>query len=121
LDPGPQLDFPSPGAALLAVEVEILGGNGVRVEQAVGAACTGARVAGPADGAVDDEMADMDVLRRELAGEALRQAAPADLADGEGDRARIAFDARRGAGEEDRAMAARQHGACGGLRHQEPA
>src|SRR6202045_5248131 len=27
LDPGPQLDFPGPGAALLAVEVEILGGN----------------------------------------------------------------------------------------------
>src|SRR5229473_3062959 len=95
LDPGPQLDLPGPSAAVLAVEVEILLGDGVGVEQAVRAAPAGTRIARLADTAVDDEMTDMDVLRRQFAGKALRQPAETELAHGEGDRARIALDARR--------------------------
>src|SRR6266849_5373589 len=58
LDPGPQLDLPGPSAAVLAVEVEILLGDGVGVEQAVRAAPAGTRIARLADTAVDDEMTD---------------------------------------------------------------
>src|SRR5689334_23485146 len=89
LDPGPQLDLPSPGAARLAVELEVGGGDGIGVEQAVRAAPLGARVARLTDGPVDDEMADMDVLRRELAGEALREAAQAEFAHGKRRRAGV--------------------------------
>src|SRR5579864_5412709 len=53
LHPGPQLDFPRPGAAVLAVEVEIALGDRVGIEEPVGAALVGARVAMLGDAAVD--------------------------------------------------------------------
>src|SRR5580658_2422558 len=109
LDPRPQLHLPGPGAAVLAVDMEIGGGDGVGVEERIVSRLSPAGVAGLADAAVDDEMADMDVLGRKLAGEALREAAQAELAHGEGCRAGIALDAGGCAGEEDRAVAARQH------------
>jgi len=54
-------------------------------------------------------MRDVDTFRRELAGHALRQPAQRELAHGERSRLRIALHARRGAGEQDRAVRARQH------------
>src|SRR5438067_2437426 len=80
LDPGAQLDFPRPGAARLAVELEIALRDRIGIEQAVGAALVGARVARLGDAAVDDDVADMDVVRLQLAREALRQAAQRKLA-----------------------------------------
>src|SRR3954464_1877312 len=35
-DPGPQLDFPGPGASVLLENMQIGSGDGVRVERAVG-------------------------------------------------------------------------------------
>jgi len=58
--PRAQLDFPGPGAALLAMQVEIAVGDRVGIEQRVGAAIGAARVARPADPAIADDMADMD-------------------------------------------------------------
>src|ERR1051326_2936286 len=100
LDPGTELDLPGPGAALLPVEIEIAVGNGVRIEQRVGAARGALRVG---DSAVDHDVADMDVLRLQLAREALGEAAQRELAHREGGRARVAFDAGAGAREQDRA------------------
>src|SRR5690349_11495001 len=75
LHPGAELELPGPGAAVLAVNGEIAARDRVGVEQRVGPAPRTTRIAGAADCAVDDEMRDVDVLRRELAGEALRKAA----------------------------------------------
>src|SRR5690242_20768682 len=103
LDPGTQLDLPGPGAALLAVQVQILLGDGGRIEHGVGTAAP--PVIG-SNAAIDDDMADMNVLRRELAGKALRQAAEREFAHGERCGAGITLDACRGAGEEQCAAAA---------------
>ena len=54
-------------------------------------------------------MGDVKALRLQLPRHALGQAAQAELAHREGCRLRIALHARRGAGELDRAAAARQH------------
>src|ERR1700719_157376 len=76
LDPGPQLDLPGPGAAVLAVDVQIALRDGLGGEHSVIAARGGPDIAArPRDAAVDDEMADMDVLGCELAGHALGEAA----------------------------------------------
>ena len=71
--------------------------------------------------AVDDEVGDVDALRRQLARHALRQPAQRELAHRERRRLRIALDARRGAGEQDRAVPARQHAPDRLLRDQEAA
>src|SRR6185437_6164385 len=52
---------------------------------------------------------------------ALRKAAQAEFAHGEGRRARIAFDAGGGAGEEDRAVSSDEHRACRRLRDEKAA
>src|SRR5207248_9914517 len=65
--------------------------------------------AGSLDAPVDDEVRDMDVLRAELAREALREATQRELADGKGRGLGIALDARGSAGEEKRAAPALHH------------
>src|SRR5712691_6156124 len=95
LHPGPELDLPGPGAAVLAVDVEIGLRDRLRLEHAVGAAPVGARIAARSlDAAIDDEMRDMDVLRRQLARHALGEAAQTELAHRERCRVGIALDAR---------------------------
>src|SRR5256885_12814350 len=80
LDPGPQLDLPSPGAAVLAVQVQVVLRDLVGVEHPVRAAFARSRIArAPGDPAVDDEVRDVDTLRRELARHALREAAQREL------------------------------------------
>src|SRR5260370_38943958 len=80
LDAGAQFDLPGPGAARLAVQRQIGGSDRVRIEQAVGAALVGARIALFSDAALDPDGADMDVLRLQLPRQALRQAAQCELA-----------------------------------------
>src|ERR1700730_2590460 len=72
LHPRAQLDLPGPGAAMMAVNVEIGLRDRRRLEHHVGTARIATQ---PLDAAVDDEMGDMDVLRCKLARHALRQAA----------------------------------------------
>src|SRR5580700_4004872 len=61
LHPGPDLDLPAPGAAVLLGRRPVAFGDGVGIEQAVGAV-VGHRPRGAADAAVDHEMRDMDAL-----------------------------------------------------------
>ena len=97
-------------------------GDGLGPEHVVLAGRSGTRVAARRqDAAVDDEMGDVDVLRRQLPRHALRQPAQAELAHGEGGGVGVALDAGRGAGELDRAAAARQHAPRRRLPHQEAA
>src|SRR4029077_14357693 len=74
-DPGPQLELPRQGAAVLPVDVQVTLRDLVGQQHGVLAPLGGARVASRLDAAVDDEMRDVDVLRRELARQALREAA----------------------------------------------
>src|ERR1700733_9142795 len=99
LDPRSELDLPGPGAARLAVELEIGLGDRVGGEQPVRPALVGARIGILGDAAVDHNVADMDVFRLQLAGEALRQAAQRKLAHRERRRARVALYRGAGAGE----------------------
>ena len=69
---------------------------------------------GAANPAVDDEVRDVDPLRREFAGQALRQSAQREFAHRERRRLRVAFDARRRTRQQDRAVPLGQH-PCGGL------
>ena len=64
---------------------------------------------GAVDHAVDHDMRDMHALGAHLARQALRQRAQAVLGAGEGGKAGAAAQARRRAGEEDRAAPARSH------------
>src|SRR5215468_4091396 len=78
-DPGPQLHFPGPGAARLLQHVPVAQRDGVGIEHGVRpVGGFGPRCA--ADAAVDDEMRDMNALRRQLARHALRQSAERELA-----------------------------------------
>src|SRR5215813_4442748 len=108
LDPWSQLHLPAPGAARLAENVNVALGNRVRIEQAVGIVGRG-RPALAADAAVNNEMRDVNAERTELAGHALRKPAQRELTHGERRRVRIALYARRGAGEQDRALPTRHH------------
>jgi hypothetical protein len=56
LGPRSELDFPGPGAAVLAVQLQIALGDRGGIEHPVRAALVGARVAGAADAAIDDDM-----------------------------------------------------------------
>src|SRR5207249_2464775 len=113
LDPGTKFELPRPGAAVLAVHVKVVPGDLVGQQHAVLAPLIRARVSRRlADPAVDDEMRDVDAFRRQLARHALRKAAQRKLAHREGRGVRVPLHARRGAGEENRARAARQHALC---------
>src|SRR5512143_2667437 len=114
LDPGAKLHLPGPGAARLAMDMEIGIGDGVRIESRLAVRIL-------PDAAIDDEMGDMDVLGRQLARHALCQPPQRELAHREGRRLGVALHAGRSAGEEDAAMALLQHAPGGGLRHEEAA
>src|SRR6266508_967166 len=106
LDPGAQLDFPGPGAAVLSVYVQVVLRDLVGEEHPVRAALARPRVArAPRDPAVDDEVRDVDALGRELPRHALREAAQRELPHRERRRFGVALHARRGAGEENRPCA----------------
>src|SRR2546421_11944269 len=95
---------------MLPVPREIRLGDRVRAQHAVLATRRRARIAaGALDAAVDDEVRDMDVLRTELAREALREAAQRELAHGEGRRLGVALHAGGGAGKEKRAATTLDH------------
>src|SRR2546421_5659492 len=79
LDPGPQLDFPGPRAAVLAVQVQVVLRDLVGEEHPVRAAPARSGIASPGDAAVDYEVCDVDSLRRELPRHALREAAQREL------------------------------------------
>src|SRR5207253_5339928 len=121
LDPGAQLDFPGPGAAVLAIEMEIAVGDRLGIEHRIGPALGEPGIAGAADPAVDHDVADMDVLRLQLPRQALREAAQGELAHREGGRAGIALDAGAGAGEQDRAAALLYHALRRRPRDEKPA
>ena len=61
------------------MQLEIGLGDGVGIKQRVRALLVGARVVVLEDAAVDDDVADVDVLRLQFAREALRQPGPIDL------------------------------------------
>src|SRR6516164_773042 len=85
LYPGTQLNLLRPRAARLLQDVQVGLRDGVGVEQGV-RRVTGQRAACAADATVDDEMGNVDTLRRELARHALCQPAQRELAHGEGRR-----------------------------------
>src|SRR4051794_28432430 len=89
LEPWPHLELPRPRAAVLAIDVQVVLRDLVGEEHAVVAALACPRVVRRADAAVDDEVRDMDVFRRELARHALREAAERELAHRERRRVRI--------------------------------
>src|SRR5690242_5844636 len=96
-NPRTKLDLRRPRAPLLAMHVKVSLGDRVGLEQAIGSALIGARIVAAANPAIDDEMRDVNVLRRQFARHALRKAAQSKLSHCEGRRARIALDAGRGA------------------------
>src|SRR5690348_11362671 len=75
LNPRPEVELVGPGAALLAMELPVIFGDGIRSENAV-ALLEGVALRkivadeGGVDGAVDHDMRDMDALGAELAGHA---------------------------------------------------
>src|SRR5207302_11099350 len=71
--------------------------------------------------AVDHEMGDMDAFGAELPRGALRQTAQGKLAHREGGGERVALDAGARPGQEDRAVAVRDHAARRLLDDEEPA
>src|SRR6266446_8269210 len=110
LDPGPQLDFPGPGAAVLSVYVQVVLRDLVGEEHTVRTALPRSRIArAPRDPAVDDEVRDVDSLRRELPRHALREAAQRELPHRERRRFGVALYARGRAGEEHGARPAGEH------------
>src|SRR5215212_5004101 len=83
LDPGPQLDLPRPGTAVLLEHMKVRAGDRVRIEPGVG--CIGRLVpTGVPDRAVDDDVGDVDPLRGKLPGDALSQSTQGELAHREG-------------------------------------
>src|SRR2546427_4897849 len=121
LDPGPQLDFPGPGAAVLSVYMQVVLRDLVGEEHPFRAALARSRIArGPRDPAVDDEVRDVDALWGELARHALREAAQRELPHRERRRFGIALHARRGSGEENRPRAAGEHALRRGLSDEKP-
>src|SRR5664279_2705205 len=100
LHPGPQFDLPAPRTARLAQNAQVAERNGVRIEQRVGLVrIVGS--SGAANRAVDDEVRNMDSLRRQFAGETLGESAQCELAHRERRRLRVSLHARRSAGEQD--------------------
>ena len=100
---------------MLPQQIEIALRNGVRIEHAVGLiGRIGPTVA--ADAAIDDDVSDVNALRRKLARHALRQSAQRELAHGERRRLGITLHARRRAGQKDGATPSRQPTRLGGRR-----
>src|SRR5262249_21945186 len=118
LHPWPQFQLPGPGAARLLQHIPVAQGNSIGIEECIRPV---GRIwpRGAADAAVDDEMRDVDALRRQFARYALRQPAQRELAHREWRGLWVALHAGGGAGEQDRAMLVRQHALHRLLRHQE--
>src|ERR1700730_10051262 len=120
LHPWPQFQLPAPGAVRLLQQAEGAEGNGVGVEQQIRPFFKfGAR--GAANAAIDDEMRDMNSLRRQFARHALGEPAQREFSHREGCGLRIALDAGGSAGEQDRAVLVGQHPFYGLLRDQKAA
>src|SRR6266849_8912959 len=100
LHPRPQFQLPGPGAARLLQHVPVTEGNGVGVEHRIRPVLRfGAR--GASKAAVDDEMRDVNSLRRQFARHALGEPAQREFSHREGCGSRIALDAGGSAGEQD--------------------
>src|SRR5260221_316204 len=112
-----KLQLKRPGAARLLVELPIGRGDRGRRHQQVRiierflAPELLAALAHPGgiDAGIDDEMCDMDVFRTQLAGHRLRHRPQSELGAGKGGKAAAAAQARGRTGEEDIALAVRQH------------
>src|SRR3954447_11695143 len=120
LHPGPQLQLPAPGAARLLQHVPVALRDGIGIEHRI-RLLRRFRARYAPDAAIDHEMRDMDALRRQFARHALRQPAQCEFAHRERCGLRIALDAGRSAGEQDRAVLVRQHAPGRLLPHQEAA
>src|SRR2546421_7496080 len=121
LDPGPQLDFPGPGAAVLSVYVQVVLRDLVGEEHPVRAALARSSIArATRDPAVDDEVRDVDALGRQLPRHALREATQRELSHRERRRFRVAFYARGSAGEENGTRAAGEHALRRALSYEKP-
>ena len=82
-DPWPEFHLPCPGAAGLAKDMQIVGGDGIRIEHRIRIF----RWFGPSripDCAIDDEVGDMNADWSQFTGHALRKAPQGELAHGEG-------------------------------------
>src|SRR6266704_973007 len=121
LHPRSELHLPGPGAAVLAVDVEVGLGDRIGLQQAVSAALTRAWIALLLDAAVYYEMRDVNVLGLQLTRHALSETAQAEFPHGERCRLGVALDAGGGAREQDRPVAALQHLPRRGLAHQKAA
>src|SRR5580704_11952830 len=107
----------SPGAARLLVELPVRGGDGgrrhqqIRVVQRLLAPELFASLPHPGgiDSGIDDQMRDMDVFRSQFPRHRLRHRAQAEFCAGECRIAAATAKRGGGAGEEDAALAARQH------------
>ena len=81
-DPWPQFHLPRPGAAGLAKDVQIVGGDCIRIEHRI-------RIfrwfgsSGIPDGAIDDEMGNVNAQGSQFTRHALRKAPQGKLAHGE--------------------------------------
>ena len=95
----------------------------VRVKHVVGAVDLFLTFAlrGLRDTTVDDDMADVDILRMEFPRERLAQAAQTEFSHSESCRISEAFDTSRRASEQHRAASCLQHAVTGVMRHQESA
>src|SRR4051794_38163812 len=94
-----QLQLPSPGAAVLTDEVQVFARNAVRIEKAIRGLVFGALRVTRCDSAVDDNVRDMNIFRRQLARHGLCQRAQAEFTHGECGGLRECFHARGRAGE----------------------
>ena len=106
---GLQVHLEGPGAALLAMEPDIVFRDRVGNQDLFARALFGgvghqAADEGAVDRPVDDDMGDMHALRPEFARQTLRQRPQSMLGAGEGGKARAAADARGRAGEEHRPL-----------------
>src|SRR5690606_21205766 len=112
--PGPQIQFMGPAVPWLAMQLPVLFGDVLRVENA---ALVFQRVAlgevvadkGGVDGSVDDRVSDMNTLRAEFARHALGQGAQGELGAGEGTETIAAPQRGGGTGENDGSASAGQH------------
>src|SRR5262245_38085828 len=113
--PRAQVHFVRPGGTGLPMQLQVDVGNRLRIEDAIARLQGGTlgKIAADefgVDGAIDDDVGDMQARRPELARQAWRQRPQAMLGAGEGGIAATSPQAGGGAGEPDGAALARQHG-----------
>src|ERR1017187_9849019 len=126
LDPRPQVELVGPRAFRLVVQVPVILGDRVRLEDAsIGLLCIAlGKVLGDegrVDRTVDDDVGDVDAPGPDFTRHALGQCPQRMLGAREGGKARRPPQARRRSGEDDRSVAARQHRLGDLAAHQEAA